>query len=61
MVKMRTLIGPETGIKTIVAMHGQCRSWVISRQTVAGQNQRLSAIVRKRTKFAAQRMSALFQ
>jgi IS30 family transposase len=28
------LIGPETGIKTIAAVHSQCRSWVISGQTI---------------------------
>jgi hypothetical protein len=26
----------ETGIKTIAAVHSQCRSWVKSRQTIAG-------------------------
>jgi hypothetical protein len=39
------LIGAETGIKTIAAVHSQCRSWVISRQTIASQNRPLSAIV----------------
>jgi hypothetical protein len=45
------LIGAETDIKTIAAMHSQCRSWVKSGQTVAGQIPPLSAIVRKRTKY----------
>src|ERR1017187_261048 len=45
-----TSIGAETGIKTIAAVHSQCRSWVISGQTIASQNPRLSAVVRKRTK-----------
>jgi hypothetical protein len=40
----RTLIGAETGIKTIAAVHSQCRSWVISGQTIAGQKPRLSAV-----------------
>src|ERR1019366_4626539 len=39
-----TLIGAETGIKTIAAVHRQCRLWVKSRQTVPGQNPRLSAV-----------------
>jgi hypothetical protein len=32
------LIGVETGIKIIAAMHSQCLLWVISGQTVPGQN-----------------------
>jgi hypothetical protein len=45
----RASIGAETGIKTIAAVHSQCRSWVISGQTIAVQNSLLSAVVRKRT------------
>src|SRR5450631_647565 len=44
-----TLIGAETSIKTIAAVHSQCRSWVISGQTIAAQNPPLSALVQKRT------------
>jgi hypothetical protein len=44
------LIGAETGIKTIAAVHSQCRSWVISGQTSASRKRPLSALVRKRTK-----------
>src|ERR1019366_485793 len=54
-----TLIGAETGIKTIAAVHSQCRLWVISGQTIAGENPLLSAIVQKRTNFAAQRNDAM--
>jgi cytochrome c2 len=43
-----TLIGAETGIKTIAAVHSPCRCWVKSGQTVPSQNLPLSAIVRKR-------------
>ena len=32
-----TLIGAETGIKTIAAVHSQCLLWVISGQTTPGQ------------------------
>jgi hypothetical protein len=39
------LIGAETGIKTIAAMHSQCPLWVISGQTVSGQNSTLSTLV----------------
>src|SRR5450830_1632823 len=56
-----TLIGAETGIKTIAAVHSQCRLWVISGQTIAGENPLLSAIVQKRTNFAAQRNDAMCQ
>jgi hypothetical protein len=34
----------ETGIKTIAAMHSQCRLWVIRVAAVAGQNQDLSVV-----------------
>jgi len=44
------LVARQTGIKTIAAVHSQCRSWVISGQTVAANNPPLSAVVRKRTK-----------
>jgi hypothetical protein len=37
------LIGAEIGIKTIAAVHSQCPFWVISGQTIAGQNPALSA------------------
>jgi hypothetical protein len=43
------LIGAETDIKTIAAVHGQCRSWVISGQTITGENPLLSAVAQKRT------------
>ena len=39
----------------------ECPLWVISGQTIAGQNPHLSAIVRQRTKFAAQRNDAMCQ
>ena len=42
------LIGPETGIKNIAAVHSQCRSWVKSGQTITGENPQLSALVQKR-------------
>jgi hypothetical protein len=35
---MSTLIGAETGIKTITAAHIQCRSWVIRVIAIPGQN-----------------------
>jgi hypothetical protein len=38
------LIEAETGIKTIAAVHSQCRCWVKSGQTIAGQNQDLSVV-----------------
>ena len=31
----QSMIGAETGVKTIAAVHGQCRLWVISGQTAA--------------------------
>jgi hypothetical protein len=37
-------MGAETGIKTIAALHSQCRCWVISGQTIAGRNLPLSAL-----------------
>jgi hypothetical protein len=42
--------GAESDIKNIAAVHSQCRIWVISGQTIAGQNPPLSALVQKRTK-----------
>src|ERR1039457_5929504 len=39
-----TLIGAETGVKTTAAVHSQCRLWVKSGQTIAGQNPTLSAV-----------------
>jgi hypothetical protein len=39
------LIRAEIGIKTIAAVHSQCRLWVKSGQTVAGQNPTLSALI----------------
>jgi hypothetical protein len=44
------LIGVETGIKTIPAVHSQCRLWVISGQTSAGQNPPLFAVTPKAAK-----------
>jgi hypothetical protein len=38
------LVGAETGIKTVAAVHTQCRSWVKSGQTIAGQNPLLSVV-----------------
>jgi hypothetical protein len=40
---------------------GQCRSWVISGQTIAGQNRPLSAIPQKRTNAGAVGLSAKCQ
>src|SRR5579859_7274356 len=39
-----TLIGAETGVKTIAAVHSQCPLWVISGQSCGGQNPHLSAV-----------------
>jgi len=55
------LIGAETGIKTIAAVHSQCRLWVKSGQTIAGQNPPLSALVQKRTNAGAVGLSAKCQ
>ena len=41
---MSTLIGAETGFKTIAAVHSQCPLRVISGQTIAGQNPPLSIV-----------------
>src|SRR5450631_3063465 len=41
-----TLIGAETSIKTIAAVHRQCRSWVIHVIVGAGKNRPLSALLR---------------
>jgi hypothetical protein len=54
-----TLKGAETRIKTIAAVHSQCRSWVISRQTIDRQIPPLSALVQKRTNAGAAGLSAL--
>jgi hypothetical protein len=56
-----TLIGAESGIKTIAAVHSQCRCWVIIGQTITGQNPPLSALVQKRTNAGATGLSALCQ
>jgi hypothetical protein len=45
------LVGVETGIKTITAVHSQCRCWVISGQTIAGQNPPLSVVTPITDKF----------
>jgi hypothetical protein len=39
-----TLIGAETGIKTIAAVHSQCRSWVISDRSIQRQSRPMSAV-----------------
>src|SRR5450830_240068 len=46
------LIGAETGIKIIAAVHSQYRCWVISGQTIAYENPPMSAIPRKRHGFS---------
>jgi hypothetical protein len=40
---------PHEPVKRIVALQWQCRRWVISGQTITGENLSLSAIARKRT------------
>jgi hypothetical protein len=55
------LKGAEIGIKTIAALHSQCPLWVISGQTIAGQNLPLSAVAQKRPNFAGQRNDAKCQ
>jgi hypothetical protein len=47
----RTLIGAETGIKTIAAAHSQCRLWVISDQTIQRQGRPLSVVSPIATEF----------
>jgi hypothetical protein len=37
----RTLIGAETGIENIAAMHDQCRFWVIRARAIQAPNGRL--------------------
>jgi hypothetical protein len=41
----QSMIGAETGIKTIAAVHGQCRLWVNRDRAISCQNSGMSAIV----------------